>query len=293
MTAAALEQFIRDGYVVLPAVFGSADLIQFRRLREQAAIDWRFVNGEANAPIVVGDLLERYPRSMLKVVTSPRILELAESVMGPFVQLDSVVLHASQPRPAEERGKVVCWHRDRFSSFPVGAYTRPLAVIGFVYLQEMNAETGPLRVVPGSHREPVEIASRDLAQAHPDEVFVTSEPGDVIVIHHNLLHSGTQSVADVERQFLGICYTLSCIGSRYDTFDGPNCRALRATGRRMHDRRLMRLLGDDDQIDARQNTGFTLPSATDWENWLTEDKQYASKAETVQREVAAVRERLA
>lgn len=212
--------------------------------------------------------------------------------MGPFVQLDSLVLHASQPRPEHERGQAVCWHRDRFGSFPVGLYTRPLALIYFVYLQDMNEETGPLRVIPGSHRQPIEITPADLTHPQHDEVLVASMSGDVIVIHNNLLHSGTHSVADVERQFLGLSYALSCLGSRHDSFDGPNCRALLATACRMHDRRLMRLLGRDEQIDARQNTGCTMPPPADWEQWCTEDDAYAKEAEVVRRQVTEVWERL-
>jgi hypothetical protein len=289
---ADLDAFLRDGYLVLPDVFTSSEIDHFRQLRQAATRDWCFVNGQADEPIVVGDLLERHPRTMLEVVTHPSILGLAESIMGPFVQLDSVVLHASPPSPEHSRGQVVCWHRDRFGSFPAGLYTRPLALIYFVYLQDMNAETGPLRVIPGSHRQPIEITPADLARARDDEVLVTTVPGDVIVIHNNLLHSGTRSVANVGRQFLGLSYTLSCLGSRCDSFDGPNCRALLATACRMHDRRLMRLLGWDEQIDARQNTGFTMPPAADWEQWRTEDDAYAREAEVVRRQVTEVWKRL-
>ncbi|MDV6011205.1 phytanoyl-CoA dioxygenase family protein [Haloechinothrix sp. LS1_15] len=279
--------FIRDGYHIIRGVFSREEIANFRQLRDDAERDWCFVNGSTERPVVVGDLLERYPRAILKVVAHRAILGLADSILGPFVQLDSVVLHTSEPRSPEYYNGVVCWHRDRFGSFPVGTFTRPLAVIVFVYLQDMDLKTGPLRVIPGSHRNPVEIATTELTEPHSQERIVSCSPGDVVVIHNNLLHSGTHNVSEDERRFLGVSYTLSCMGSRHDTFDGPNCRALLETARRMHDRRLMRLLGDDDQILTRQNTGFTT-AHTGWDEWREEDQRYAAEASEERRAVADV-----
>ncbi|MGH3449335.1 MAG: phytanoyl-CoA dioxygenase family protein, partial [Haloechinothrix sp.] len=207
MNTTAVDAFTSEGFNVLRGLFSSDDIAHLRQLRHDAVQDWCFANGTAAPPIVVGDLLERYPRTILKVVADPDILGLAEAIMGPFVQLDSAVLHASPVRPRAERGGVVCWHRDRFGSFPVGAYTRPLTLVCFIYLQEMNDDTGPLRVVPRSHRDPVQIPESDVTTPHADEVLITTSPGDVVVIHNNLLHSGTANVSDAERQFLGISYT--------------------------------------------------------------------------------------
>lgn len=272
------QSFRQDGYIVFPQVFSEWQIRMFRELRDAAVRDWCFVNGTTDRPLVVGDLLERHPRVMLGVVTHATLLDFAEAIMGPFVQLDSLVLFGAQPQPPERRSWPVCWHRDRFGFFPSGAYTRPLTMICFAYLQPMTEEAGPLRVIPGSHRNRVEIADGQTEHPHPEEQLICAHPGDIVVIHHNLLHSGTHNVGAAERQFLGISYTLTCLGTRDDTFDGPNCRALAETAYRTHDRRLLRLLGHDDTISERQNTGFTAPDELAWSAWRAEDAAYAEEA---------------
>lgn len=116
-------------------------------------------------------------------------------------------------------------------------------------------------------------------------MLIAAEPGDLVLIHHNLLHSGTHNVTDQERQFLGVSYTLTCLRTRDDVTTGPNCRAMAATARRTHDRRLLRLLGHDELIEERQNTGFTRPEPTDWPVWRREDHDHARAAVTERRAV--------
>lgn len=143
-----IERFRRDGFLHLPHMLTADHIRQFRELRVAAVRDWCYVQGTTERPLVVGDLLERYPRAMLPVVAHARLLDLAEEIMGPFVQLDSLILFGAPPDPRRRHGKPVCWHRDRFGSFPTGAYVRPLTLICFAYLQSMTTEAGPLRVIP-------------------------------------------------------------------------------------------------------------------------------------------------
>jgi ectoine hydroxylase-related dioxygenase (phytanoyl-CoA dioxygenase family) len=275
VTQVPAGNFTRDGYLILPQVFSAPEIDRFRGLRDSAVREWCFVNGAEARPLVVGDLLERYPEHLLPVVMHPEILGAAEGIMGPFVQLDSVVLHGMQPHAEHHAGLPICWHRDRFGAFPAGIYARPSALICFVYLQEMHDTFGPLRVIPGSHAEQVQLGGGELTRPHPRELLVKTTPGDVVMIHNNLLHSGTYNVTEEERMFLGISYTLSHIGSRLDNFAGPNCQGLLETARRIRDRRLLRLLGQDEKVQERINTGFTAPAERDWQKWFAEDDAHA------------------
>ena len=78
------------------------------------------------------------------------------------------------------------WHADSASA---------VASVGFAaYLEPLRAETGALRVLPGSHRGDFAEALRTLgaagapAQALPAHVVVT-EPGDVIAFDEHLFHA--------------------------------------------------------------------------------------------------------
>ncbi len=70
------------------------------------------------------------------------------------------------------------WHRDS---------SHDIASVGCVsYLEPVTADTGALRVIPGSHRRP----DIDLPAAQPGEVgtAVDTQPGDVIVFDEHLIH---------------------------------------------------------------------------------------------------------
>jgi hypothetical protein len=78
------------------------------------------------------------------------------------------------------------WHPDS---------TLPIASIGFAaYLEPLRAETGALRVLPGSHRPELAEALRALGaasaavEALPGHVVAT-EPGDVIAFDEHLFHA--------------------------------------------------------------------------------------------------------
>lgn len=186
---AAAVHLIEDGFVHLPDLLSQPQVSRFRRLRERAVADWRFVTGSPQRPAFVPGVLEHHPRAVLPVVAHPALLGLAEAVIGPMVRLDSVVLAGTGPVEPSRRGEPVGWHRDRFGFFPSGGYSRPLALICFAYLQDMAGVSGPLRVLPGSHRKPVALDGTQLRRPLPAEVLIECAAGDAVMIHHNLLHS--------------------------------------------------------------------------------------------------------
>ncbi|HEY2578401.1 MAG TPA: phytanoyl-CoA dioxygenase family protein [Streptosporangiaceae bacterium] len=141
----------------------------------------------------------------------------------------------------------------------------------------MTDAAGPLRVVPSSHRTARLLSGDELRTPLPDEALIRTEPGDVVAIHHNLLHSGTSNTSDRDRRFFGFIYNLSSLRSE-DNFAGPNCRALLNSARRTNDRRLLRLLGEDPLIFPRQNSGFTTEHESDWQRWHDEDTTFAKEA---------------
>lgn len=95
-----------------------------------------------------------------------------------------------------------------------------------------------------------------------------------------------------ERIFLGHVYTPTAVRAEDDSFEGPHCRALRASARCSGDRRLARLLGDDDQLAARQNSGFVVPPDEEWAVWRTEDDEHAHRNAAALAEARRVREEL-
>ncbi len=74
------------------------------------------------------------------------------------------------------------WHRDSES---------PIMSVGFIaYCESLNAETGALRVLPGSHYGEYGDAIRGLgANVEIPAHVIESEPGDLILIDEHLFHA--------------------------------------------------------------------------------------------------------
>jgi hypothetical protein len=94
-------------------------------------------------------MLERSPQLMWPAVANPTVLDFAEAVVGPFVQLDNLTLAAFLPMDVESRKKVrgttSGYHRDRWGRMPNGNYERPLAFNAITYLQDLTDDNGPVR----------------------------------------------------------------------------------------------------------------------------------------------------
>ena len=96
-----------------------------------------------------GNMLERSPQLMWEAVSNPTVLDFAETVVGPFVQLDNLTLAAFLPMDEENRekarGTASGYHRDRWGRMPNGNYERPLAFNAITYLQDLTDDNGPVR----------------------------------------------------------------------------------------------------------------------------------------------------
>jgi len=88
-------------------------------------------------------------------MTQSLLLRFAERLIGPFVQAESSVMAGFPSDPRGIPGAVAAWHRDRlFGQLPAdGLYVRPHALVMMAYLEDLEEERGPLRVIPGSHKQ--------------------------------------------------------------------------------------------------------------------------------------------
>ena len=270
-----IERFKQDGYSVFKGFLTPEQVRTFTKLREDQVEEHMFTTGASVRPGVVGNLLEKAPRAILPVVANPELIRFAERVMGPFVQLDAVVINCDSPDPTAPRGKPRSWHRDRFGSVPSeGVYIRPLTMVVLSYLQSMTLDLGPLHVVPGSHMRPMLLTKEETKGDLPGQLALELEPGDAVILHHNLLHSAGHNTSGQDRCFLGFVFNLNGMSAE-DNFAGPNCRALVERARKTGDRRLRRLLGDAREfVVARQvRGGFLVPDEEAWLTWIAEDDE--------------------
>lgn len=264
-----LEEFHENGFTVFEQMYDDAQMQCWRDVL--AGLQREFAT-DKDAPFWFGNMAERAPRSMMPALANPTVLDFAEQVMGPFVQLDNLTLVGfPSVDPESAKGKVSHWHRDRWAHLPLGVYERPLAVNAITYFQDLDEKSGPLRVIPGSHRRAVSLEPEELRKPHPDEQLVCAKAGDIVFIHNMILHSGTPNTSGKTRYFFSLYYNQSWMKTT-DNHSGPNTQQLIAEARRKGDRRLLRLFGVDDNLETRGNAGFVQPDEDLWQKWIAEDR---------------------
>ena len=263
-----LEEYQQKGFTIFPGLY---DQSQMQRWREKHA-EWM---ADYDQRTWFGNVLEYAPKLMWPAVSQPILLDFLEQVMGPFVQLDNLTL-AVFPSIAKKEAKsqVSGWHRDRWAHLPQeGIYTSPLASNAISYLQDLTDDSGPLRVIVGSHCRAVTIEEGEArSQPHSEESLIYMKAGDVIVTHNGLIHSGTPNTSGQLRYLFSIYYNSSWL-KHTDNHSGPLTQHLLVEARKRKNYRQMRLLGEDPQMPGRCNSGFLVPDQQRWQQWIESDRQ--------------------
>jgi hypothetical protein len=275
MSQNRLECFKRDGFTIFEGAHPPELLTGWRDAYDELC------SREGESVWLIGTL-EVDPDLFLPAIANPEILDFAEEVMGPFVQLDSLAINAFPSVDAKAAsGTVNAWHRDRYSEIPVTRdYTHPLGCNTIFYLHDITDEYGPLRVIPGSHREAIVPERTWRHEKRADELLIYPKAGDVVFTHCNLLHSGTPNTSGRLRYFMSASYNRSFMRHR-DGLDGVKTKAVVERARAKGDRRLMRLLGVDEQLWDRCNPyWFTGTDEERWRAWIQEDRAAAGECET-------------
>ena len=296
--AEQVEQFQSRGFTVLRGVLSAAEVAEARaRLDVQMAaklaaqlgeLEGKPATGEklaaAGGSISIGGpadsaaigfpgLLAAAPEVAELLIKpfllSPRLLDLAERVMGPFVQGDGFYVVGTPPaqltgqatgvasRP-ELLAEAAGWHRDAYNHHDMWRnnpgyaddladggqpFTPPLAAHMLCYLQDMDGPGGPLLVVPGSHRSA--FGDKPTGAEEEAVVPVDAKAGDVVFFHCDMLHSGSANRADYAWRYMVTSFVVRAGLPHRDDFTAPLVRALVAEAEAQGDRRVPRFFAAD------------------------------------------------
>ncbi|MBV7336149.1 phytanoyl-CoA dioxygenase family protein [Chloroflexi bacterium TSY] len=268
-------EYQRDGYTIfkqylmpdrLTALRRQLDPIMEQRFKELPDLP-RAVIPEALTHEMLGPLL-------IEQILNPVLLDFAELVMGPYVQLDSYRIAGFPIKPAPLHNQVDRWHRDAFNLTETWVnyafryepkprpYTAPMACNCLTYLQDMTETTGALRVIPGSHLDYTFIAPED-AQNHTPRKADHASGWRYGFTHCEMLHSGSVNTSSEFRYFISIYLQRFGLPHR-DNFEVPAIAQILAQANKDGDRRVMRLFGQDDSIQHRQQRA--------WQQMIAEER---------------------
>ena len=266
-----LEEFKTIGFTLFPKMLGDDWVAQMRAAFEEIAD--RIPNPDGSRSATFVDVLEHKPDLVLSAMSNPRLLDFAEMIVGPHVQLESITYRRTAPQPADTK-PVLGFHRDMFAEFPQeGVYHRPLLFNALSYLQDLDDENGPLRILPGTHMKAMSLTPEERTQPHPDEVILYPQAGDIAVFHNAMLHSGTANYSDDHRYLFFLTMNHSWLKHRAN-YTGPVSESVKARARHTGNRRLLRLLGEDPLFVPRANSGFNEPDEEMWKKWIGEDAEF-------------------
>lgn len=211
----------RDGFFIVEGVYSPAEAkemgAEFDRLSEaEGTQGGHEVHIEPGAP--------RVSNIYNKSSAFDRCLECAPMLGASVHLLGEFKLHGANLRePAKGAG-----HQDLHADVPKKFRDDWWVSNGLFLFDDMTAENGPTRVVPGSHYWPSinishvnqgdwvptplspeeqALVPNDFAARHEKEVLVEAPAGSVVIINSALWHSGTLNKSGARRRVLHLTYT--------------------------------------------------------------------------------------
>jgi ectoine hydroxylase-related dioxygenase (phytanoyl-CoA dioxygenase family) len=183
-----LTKFNELGYVVLDGLLSAADAARlYRCLADERQVPVRNGGQSGNERHL---LTEPQLRS---VVLDRRLLETVQAVLGPDLQLLAFDSLDIPPRAGPDRQ----WHADFRERFD-----RTICVNCAIYLMDMDDKTGPLYVIPGSHRWDRGPRADEVDVPHPLETKVPVCAGSAVLFDAQLWHTGSHNATDRPRRAL-------------------------------------------------------------------------------------------
>ena len=161
-----LDQFDRDGFLVLPELFSSEEVEVLRGELDSLFAEDRPENFRERASGEVRTAMGLHLRNAVygRMVRHPRLLEPAMQVAGDRLYVQQVKVNAK----VAFSGEVWQWHYDFATHHEEDGVPEPLALNLHVFLDDITEFNGPLWFIPGSHKKgPVGAALDDVTTSYP------------------------------------------------------------------------------------------------------------------------------
>lgn len=197
--------YARDGFISFPDLLSDSEVHDLQAAFDRAEAAGKLSIGEDKV-ISVNDVIYIDP-VFEKLAKDTRFITILQALLGDEVELQHSKF-INKPR-ADKGGGVFKWHQD----FPFFPHTNFDLLALAVHLDEENADSGPLQVIPGSHQAGVlsHCVNGEFvyhctdtayeANAHK-KVTLTGRAGNVTIHHCLTMHASDQKRNDRNRRVL-------------------------------------------------------------------------------------------
>lgn len=193
-----------NGYVIFRDVL-DPDLIA----EADHHVDWLLDRHPELRPEQLGHRLSRDDPFWLRLVSDERLLDIAETFIGPDIALFATHYLCKPPKT----GQAVRWHQDA-AFWPLDP---PQVITLWLAITESDAGNGCLRVIPRTHTmrlagmkdaDPNAVLRSEIDVEVDDTsaVDLALRPGDVSVHHPNIVHGSEANASNRWRRALTIRY---------------------------------------------------------------------------------------
>jgi phytanoyl-CoA hydroxylase len=203
------EQYDREGWAVARGVIDDG-LVQ----EAQSHVDWLLAKHPDLRPEALGHMLMTDDPFWVRLISDPRLLDVAQVFLGPNIGL--FASHYIAKRPHD--GQSVLWHQDG-SFWPL----EPMEVVTlWLAADDVDVENGCMRVLPGTQTQRLltldEMEKQEDGRnvlgtgIRPDQldesqaVDIIMRAGDVEIHHPNIIHGSNANTSPRWRRGLTIRY---------------------------------------------------------------------------------------
>jgi len=248
LTPEQLEQFQRDGYLVLPSLFSAAEIARMRAEADRVLelilnssmalgrcshrLDWRQLADGSQIVRKIQPVNDLSPY-LAEVSNDPRLLQPMRQIMGHEPILMEEKLNYKQPLPVRIEGLPIHPNDDRFPVHNDWAYYRsqnyPQDILSSaISLDDCPPESGPIHVWPGTHHQHLEHQPVDIGlQVSPDAVDfaggvdILAPAGSVMLFHALLIHNSRANASDRPRRIMIYSHYPDRVDMGHDVRNGP------------------------------------------------------------------------